>query len=141
HMDTAQARQVRSRTAASRRATRRTICIAVLGGGFSTLVVLLAIITVRRDMVKRRRDEEELKLYSERLTQATTAASIGIWEWDLKTDQLFWDERMFAIYGLPKSLTVPLERWLKAVHPEDVPKLRESLKRAVSENRHNSIEI
>ena len=132
---------LQARTATAREATKRTNSIAAMGGGFSTLVVLLAIITVRRDMAKRRRDQEQLKLYSERLAQATTAASIGIWEWDLKTDQLYWDERMFAIYGLAKSLTVPLKRWLEAVHPEDVAKLQESLKRAVTENRHNSIEI
>jgi two-component system, cell cycle sensor histidine kinase and response regulator CckA len=140
-MDHAQDKLLRSRTAASRRATKRTISIAVLGGGFSTLVVLLAIITVRRDMVKRRRNEEELKLYSERLTQATTAASIGIWEWDLRSNQLFWDQRMFEIYGHPKMPTVPLEVWLQAVHPEDAEKLRNSLKNTVTENRHDPIEI
>jgi PAS domain S-box-containing protein len=140
-MDRAQDKLLHARTAASRRATKRTIAIAMLGGGFSTLVVLLAIFTVRRDMAKRRRDEEELKLYSERLAQATTAASIGIWEWDLRSNQLSWDDRMFEIYGLPKMSTVPLEKWLKAVHPEDEPKLRDSLKNTVTENRHDPIEI
>ena len=140
-MSRAEDKLLQARTAASRRATKRTKLIAAIGGGFSTLVVFLAIITVRRDMAKRRRDEEELKLYSERLTQATTAASIGIWEWDLKTNQLFWDQRMFEIYGLPKRATIPLQTWLEAVHPEDVAKLRESLKRTVNENRHDSIEI
>jgi PAS domain S-box-containing protein len=140
-MSRAEDKLVQSRTATSRQATNRTNLIAAVGGGFSTLVVFLAIVTVRRDMAKRRRDEQELKLYSERLTQATTAASIGIWEWDLKTNQLFWDQRMFEIYGLPKMTTIPLETWLEAVHPEDVAKLRESLKRTVSENRHDSIEV
>src|SRR6516162_2530671 len=140
-MSRAEDKLLQARTAASRRATKRTKLIAAIGGGFSTLVVFLAIVTVRRDMAKRRRDEQELKLYSERLTQATTAAAIGIWEWDLKTNQLFWDQRMFEIYGLPKTTTIPLETWLEAVHPEDVAKLRESLKRTVSENRHDSIEV
>jgi two-component system, cell cycle sensor histidine kinase and response regulator CckA len=140
-MSRAEDKLLQARTATSRQATKRTNLIAAIGGGFSTLVVFLAIITVRRDMAKRRRDQEELKLYSERLTQATTAASIGIWEWDLKTNQLFWDQRMFEIYGLPKRATIPLETWLEAVHPEDVAKLRESLKRTVNENRHDSIEI
>jgi two-component system, cell cycle sensor histidine kinase and response regulator CckA len=140
-MSRAEDKLLQARTAASRRATKRTNLIAAIGGGFSTLVVFLAIITVRRDMAKRRRDEEELKLYSERLTQATTAASIGIWEWDLKTDQLFWDQRMFEIYGLPKKDTIPLETWLEVVHPEDVARLRQSLERTVNEHRHDSIEI
>src|SRR6516162_5546711 len=128
-MSRAEDKLVQSRTATSRQATNRTNLIAAVGGGFSTLVVFLAIVTVRRDMAKRRRDEEELKLYSERLTQATTAASIGIWEWDLKTNELFWDQRMFEIYGLSERAAIPLETWLEAVHPEDVSKLRESLKR------------
>jgi PAS domain S-box-containing protein len=140
-MDRAEDKLLQARTATSRRATKRTNLIASLGGGFSTLVVLLAIITVRRDMAKRRRDEEELKLYSERLAQATTAASIGIWEWDLQTDQLFWDRRMFEIYGLARREMLPLQTWLRAVHFEDLAKLRESLERTVTENRHNSVEV
>ena len=140
-MNRAADRLLQIRSAAARRATKRTIMIAALGGGFSTLVVFLAIIAVNRDMVKRRRDEEQLKLSSERLAQATTAASIGIWEWDLTSNQLFWDDKMFAIYGLPKAGAVPFETWLQAVHPEDATKLRTSLKRIVAENRHDSMEI
>jgi PAS domain S-box-containing protein len=140
-MDRAEDKLLQARTAASRRATKRTNLIAAIGGSFSTLVVFLAIITVRRDMAKRRRDEEQLKLSSERLAQATNTASIGIWEWDLKTNELFWDERMFDIYGMMPREAVPLENWLEVVHPDDVGKLQESLRETVAENRHGPIEI
>ncbi len=37
----------------------------------------------------------------ERVRLATEAAEIGVWAWDVKTDDLRWDARMYALYGLP----------------------------------------
>ncbi len=34
-----------------------------------------------------------------RLTLATQSAGIGIWEWDLNTDKLIWDNEMYNIFG------------------------------------------
>ena len=63
--------------------------------------------------VTERRQARQLRLFSERLTLATRAASIGVWDRDLRTNQVYWDEKMFEIYGLPKRNSMPYETWLK----------------------------
>ena len=69
--------------------------------------------TTLYDVTERKRVAEQLRLFSERLTLATRAASIGVWDWDLRTNQVYWDEKMFEIYGLPKLDPMPYEEWLQ----------------------------
>ncbi len=58
----------------------------------------------------------------ERLRLATDAAEIGVWAWDLKTNNLRWDARMFALYGLPADPEgrAVYEDWRVRVLPEDL---------------------
>ena len=57
---------------------------------------------------------------TERLELATRAAQIGIWDWDIPNNQLVWDDRMYALYGIsPGEFGGAYEAWLNGVHPDD----------------------
>ena len=68
-----------------------------------------------------------------RLSLATAAGGIGVWEVDLKNDQPSWDDRMFQIHGLCPSKEKPqtLEDWNKLIHPDDLPQTIESVQFAL----------
>jgi PAS domain S-box-containing protein len=81
---------------------------------------------------KLRFNEERLQLLNERFDLATTAAGIGIWDLDLKTNRFVWDTQMFTLYGVnpddsPDADTV----WRNGVHPEDMPLVDEEMCRAI----------
>jgi PAS domain S-box-containing protein len=97
--------------------------------------------TTLYDVTERKRVAEQLRLYSERQTLATRAASIGVWDWDLRTNQVYWDEKMFEIYGLSRLDPMPYERWLQTVHPEDLARVMESRKSTVANKSHGGIEF
>jgi PAS domain S-box-containing protein len=97
--------------------------------------------TTLYDVTERKRVAEELRLFSERLTLATRAASIGVWEWDLRTNQVYWDEKMFEIYGLPGPGRIPYDRWLQTVHPEDLARVIETRKSIVANKSHGALEF
>ena len=69
-----------------------------------------------------------------RLTIALEASGIGIWERDLRTGAMHWDERCSAIFGLDGAQDVPdLDDVLFArVHPDDHETVREAMARAVA---------
>lgn len=51
---------------------------------------------------------------------AVGAGKIGVWEYDLTTNQLIWDEQMFQLYGVDPSLFHGrYEDWVNTLHPED----------------------
>lgn len=57
----------------------------------------------------------------ERLSIATTAANIGVWDYDLVANRLTWSDRMFALYGLaPGSRVATYEAWRDRIHPDDL---------------------
>ncbi|MCA9720443.1 MAG: PAS domain S-box protein, partial [Myxococcales bacterium] len=68
------------------------------------------------ELVRARRQRNNLL---DRLAVAKAAAGLGIWEWDIATDELVWDERMYELYGLPRR-PVTYRDWRAAVHPADI---------------------
>jgi PAS domain S-box-containing protein len=72
-----------------------------------------------RDEAAKAESEKRYRRMSERALLAAQAAQIGIWEHDLRTDALLWDERMFQLYGLANDTVLTFDLFRAAVHPED----------------------
>ena len=68
---------------------------------------------------RRRQAEESLKESEDRMTFAAAAASIGLWQFDRGTDQLWATEHCRAILGLPADTPLTRETFLATVHPDD----------------------
>ncbi|MBD2463458.1 PAS domain S-box protein [Oscillatoria sp. FACHB-1407] len=81
---------------------------------------VLAIAGIARDITERKKIEEQLRDLSNRLSLAVKSAGVGIWDWDIVNNQVFWDDRMYELYGLQRSdFANAYEAWLHAIHPED----------------------
>lgn len=78
------------------------------------------IIGTHKDISDRKAKELTIRSLNERLTLANKAARIGIWDWDLKTRQLTWDENMHLLYGLTYGENeITTDTWIDHVLPED----------------------
>lgn len=87
-----------------------------------------------RDLIGQIADVSELVAKTAYLEAASSAGVIGVWDWDLRSNELSWDAQMYRLYGL--SLPQPTrtyELWEQAVHPDDramaVATLQSALKR------------
>ncbi|MEY4751941.1 MAG: hypothetical protein RIQ60_4155 [Pseudomonadota bacterium] len=62
----------------------------------------------------------DLQRANDRFELAVAAAGLGVWEWDVVTNTLLWDEHMYALYGRSRADGVqPYTLWLDSLHPED----------------------
>jgi PAS domain S-box-containing protein len=78
----------------------------------------------------------------ERLLLATSASGIGIWELDLKTEQLFWDNNMMYLYGMgPMEFTGSTDDWKRRLHPEDLAAVELKMQQALDGDRHITAEF
>jgi diguanylate cyclase (GGDEF)-like protein/PAS domain S-box-containing protein len=87
-----------------------------------------------RDVTERKRLEQELRHYADRLTLASKAGEIGVWELNLQTDSLSWDEQMFRLYNVdPGEFNGVYEAWQSRVHPEDIQAAELSMQQATKD--------
>ncbi|GGY11259.1 PAS domain-containing protein [Paludibacterium paludis] len=74
------------------------------------------------DIGERKAQENQIIALSERLTLATRAVGMGVWDWNMQSGDLIWDSRMFSLYFFPPSeqTVVNYGMWRTRVHPEDI---------------------
>jgi diguanylate cyclase (GGDEF)-like protein/PAS domain S-box-containing protein len=77
------------------------------------------------DQVKQR---QAINRANMRMSLATDSGKIGVWEYDLVSNTLLWDEWMYKLYGLlPTEKKEAYELWSSHLHPDD----RESAENAL----------
>ncbi|MED5596215.1 sensor histidine kinase [Janthinobacterium sp. P210006] len=73
-----------------------------------------------------------LQRSEERVQMATGAASIGIWDWNVCSDALQWDEQMYAQFKADAASGMsPAAIWRAALMPDDVPAAKQALRAAL----------
>ena len=65
-------------------------------------------------------NKDQLQELSHRLKIALDASQIGIWELDIASGKLLWDDRMKELYGLRQNAREVYEDWRDALHPDDL---------------------
>jgi diguanylate cyclase (GGDEF)-like protein/PAS domain S-box-containing protein len=90
------------------------------GGGAPTQIVGTA-----QDVTVRKRAEMELRQAQERLELALWGGDLGLWDWNIATGDIAYNERWAAMIGYSlEELSPRVETWESMVHPEDYPAAR-----------------
>lgn len=88
-----------------------------------------------QDVTERRRSEAQLRTLAQRLQLATSAAKMGVWDWDLDTDTILWDEAMYRLYGVVRDeCESSYALWRSRVHPDDITEVDPLVVRAIEDD-------
>ena len=84
------------------------------------------------DITRQKIAQQELLDLNERFKLAVQSAEIGVWDWDLSSNRLVWDGRMYSIYGVrreefPDPVVVRANGW----HPDDRNRVKEEIHMAL----------
>ena len=74
-----------------------------------------------RDVTERKRAEEELRQSEERWQLALRGNNDGIWDWNVRTNEVFFSSRWKEMLGFEDhEISNHLDEWAKRVHPDDL---------------------
>ncbi|MEO7720139.1 MAG: PAS domain S-box protein [Capsulimonas sp.] len=84
-----------------------------------------------RDITERKRFEEILQQSERRLALAQRITGAGVWDRDLQSNRLIWDDQMFEIYGVSSAQLMEYEQWRSLVAPENLAGVEAALEKSL----------
>lgn len=95
-----------------------------------------------RDITARLAIEEDIVRAKERLSVATEAAGIGVWERDVNSQTIWLDKRMCELYGLEYTDEPKIyDDWVTLIHPEDLPHVQQASSQALEAHQVLSVKF
>jgi PAS domain S-box-containing protein len=83
------------------------------------------------DTTERRRAQNALRDSEEQLRLATDAAEVGLWDYDVRAETIYWPARVKAMFGLASEGPVSIEDFYAAIHPEDMARVEAAFRAAM----------
>lgn len=86
---------------------------------------------IGRNLEELKRFEQE-KMRTQKLLEATEKmAKVGGWEYELKTQKLFWSQEVYRIHELPVNSNIDVSKAIEFYAPEARPIVEQAMQRAI----------
>lgn len=97
--------------------------------------LITGIVVISVEVSNQNKRLQSIEETNQRLALATKAANIGIWEWNMITDEAIWSDEILAIFNLAESDRLfSYARYQTLIHPEDIQLLQQRIKRSLETN-------
>jgi PAS domain S-box-containing protein len=94
---------------------------------------IVAVCGVSTDITEQKEGERALQQLKDRLELAVEGAQLGIWDWDMTTDEVEFNEQWARMLGHSVDEIEPrLEEWERRVHPDDLRAVEDALSDHIS---------
>ncbi len=93
--------------------------------------------SLNEDFCQQNITTEALQRSHDFLKLAITSGQVGIWQYNLQTNELIWDDTMFALYGCNRmDFSGAFNDWSDRLHPDDRAATVAALDDAISSHRN-----
>jgi PAS domain S-box-containing protein len=102
----------------------------VLIGALLTLMSAVLVVVARTQSSIASTDIRALRTAEARLTLATEASNVGLWDWNTVDNSTYFSDRFYTMLGYePRELPMCLQTWESLVHPDDLDRAYHDIKR------------
>ncbi|MGZ5141759.1 MAG: PAS domain S-box protein, partial [Burkholderiales bacterium] len=84
-------------------------------------------VLILQDIDEEKRSEQRLRESEARLQAAVGLVNLGGYAWNPQTNELQWDDRVRAMWGLPAGVPIDYEVWKAGVHPDDLVRVEAAI--------------
>ena len=98
-------------------------------------------LVLARDITRQVATEQTLRDMEERFSLVSRATNDVVWDWDLTTNQLWWNEGVRTVLGYAEGQVGPdLDWWKERIHPDDRDTVIEADLRMIEEGAPEVVE-
>jgi PAS domain S-box-containing protein len=72
----------------------------------------------------------------ERFQLLARATNDAVWDWNLLTNEIWWNEGLRTLFGLPPDQVPNIDDWTAHLHPDDQARVEASLYGAIQSGQH-----
>lgn len=92
-----------------------------------------------RDITDLKQSEQELRQNEERFRLINRATQDAIWDWDMETNHVDWNEALYKVFGYkPEEIENTADWWSEHIHPEDRESVHESIHKVIDDAAEES---
>ncbi|WP_198029444.1 GAF domain-containing protein [Bradyrhizobium sp. WSM3983] len=88
-------------------------------------------VSILQDVDQEKRAQQQLHESEARLQAAVDLVKLGRYAWNPQTNELQWDGRLRAMWGLPAGAPIDYEVWRAGVHPDDLVRVEAAIQQCV----------
>ncbi|HXO37911.1 MAG TPA: ATP-binding protein [Candidatus Acidoferrum sp.] len=93
----------------------------------------LGLTVIFQDISETRQTREALRTTERRLQFAQVSARLGSWEWNVKTNELWWADGIWLLHGRSIGSVEPtFENWMAFIEAEDRDAVQQTLQQALA---------
>ncbi|MBZ0228220.1 MAG: PAS domain S-box protein [Bauldia sp.] len=95
----------------------------------------IRMIGTHTDITRQKEAEHDIRRLSHRLQLAASAGRIGLWEMDADTREMWWDDGLFTLFGVPPGSGDGHEIFRRLVPPDDLKRIDDEIGRTIGTGR------
>lgn len=91
-----------------------------------------------RDITERRQAQQALHKSEQRFKSVARTTTDTIWDWDLVSDRIWWNEGMQSVFGYT-SADLPADSlaWARRIHPDDHERVERDIHQAIDSGKES----
>jgi two-component system, sensor histidine kinase and response regulator len=99
--------------------------------------IIRGVVINERDVTERRQAEEALRKSEERFQLIARATNDTVWDWDLLTNRVWWNEGIKTVFGYPEDAVLNDGHWWdQHIHPDDHQRVLDGMRRIIDSGGH-----
>jgi PAS domain S-box-containing protein len=89
---------------------------------------------ISTDITERKRAEQALQTHEQDIRLARTSTEVGTWNWNLRTDHIYWSSQVDSMLGLSDGARPRTQNdWLALVYREDRESMAHAMQQAMAQ--------
>ena len=90
------------------------------------------------DITERKNSEQKIRELNERFNLIARATNDCVYDWDILTNQVWWNESLNRLFGYPPEIiTSDFQWWEEKIHPDDLDSIMQDSQKVFDEQLEN----